>query len=53
MAFADMEDSVKTKIIASGVLSRPRGLEDAIGNSRVGLHGTASEGLAFSLSKDI
>ncbi|TRX94188.1 hypothetical protein FHL15_004956 [Xylaria flabelliformis] len=52
MAFTDMEDSVKTKIIASGALSSPTGLQDAIGDTRVGLHGAASEGLVFSSSKD-
>ncbi|KAI1740461.1 hypothetical protein F4680DRAFT_448216 [Xylaria scruposa] len=52
MAFADMEDSVKTRIVASGALSSPTGLQDTIGDTRVGLHGVASEGLIFSSSKD-
>ncbi|KAI0444888.1 hypothetical protein F4803DRAFT_510202 [Xylaria telfairii] len=52
MASADMEDSVKIKILNSGALSRPKGLQDTIGDTRVGLHGAASEGLVFSSSKD-
>ncbi|KAI0857458.1 hypothetical protein F4860DRAFT_489307 [Xylaria cubensis] len=52
MAFTDMEDSVKTKVIASGALSSPTGLQDAIGETHIGLHRAASEGLVFSSSKD-
>jgi hypothetical protein len=50
MALTDIEDSAKTKIIASGALGCsgvPGG-----GNTRVGLHGAASESLIFSSSKD-
>ncbi|KAI1115443.1 hypothetical protein F5Y14DRAFT_410596 [Nemania sp. NC0429] len=53
MAFADVEDSVKARIVASGALSHPRGLEDAVEDCRVGLQGAASGGLTFRSSKSI
>ncbi|KAI0468505.1 hypothetical protein F4859DRAFT_205760 [Xylaria cf. heliscus] len=52
MAFADMEDSMKTRIISSSALSSPQGLQDTIGDTRVGLHGTPSKGLIFGASED-
>ena len=52
MAFADVDGSFKTKITASGALDRPRGLEKAVGDIRVGLSKKYSEGLVLSSSSD-